>query len=269
MTNRNFNVVSLRNSILIKNTIKMILDNILHISFEELEIMFTILNIKIDCKTYLVMMSRKILKEESPEDIFTEMEDLINTACFIHLGNLIKKIDEKIRQLLLSKSNSNFKYNSNPKSKIPYHPLELSLFWKDFEHSFIKGHYDCFYTNHTSYILSREFRLMQLDNAIIFPRNFICWNEMDLIESGYDYYNLSEVYDDSLYSIIHNKIYSYVNIHQLGGIMKCLFIYYYMSLSKERLSIYEEELIQETWKPSRVISFCLTEDEKMDIEMID
>lgn len=257
MRNRNFNL-SLRNSTLIKNTIKMILDNVLHTSFEELEIMFNLLNIKIDCKTYLVMMSRKILKEESPEDIFTEMEDLINTACFIHLGNLIKKIDEKISLIFKDKS----------KSKNPYPPLELSLLWKEFEHSIVKGHYYSFYTNHTSYIMPREFRLMQLDNAIIFPSNFIWWDEMDLIESGYEYYNLSQVYDDSLYSMIHNKIYSYVNFYKLGGILKCLFIYYYMSLSKERLSIYEEELIQETWKPSRLINFCLSEDEKMDIEMV-
>lgn len=232
---------------LIKRTINTLMIH-LNMSIEEFELVYALLKNRIDCISYLVLMSSKIVKEDEPEDIFTMIEDLINTAYFIHLKNLITQIDHKISLT-----------NKNTQERLM--PLYLK-----FEENIIKGRYVSYYTNFYSCILPRDFQSLKLDNTIIFPPRFIYWTPDDLIEQAIEYNCLDSVYDDEVYSIIHSKLYSFVYISDCPDFIKHCMIYYYMSTAKERLNLYEEELIQKTWKPSRLITFCLSEDEKIDFE---
>jgi hypothetical protein len=141
--------------------------------------------------------------------------------------------------------------------------------YQTFHQSIVKGTYLPYYSTFHAYILPTDLKWMKPNNSIIFPEHFIYWTEEDLIHQSIGYYIMDSVYDDSLYSIIHYKIYSFVTIANCSEFIKHIMIYYYMSTAKERLQIYEEELIKETWKPSRLITFCLTEDEKMDLEIVD
>jgi len=238
-----------QNTILIQKTINTLMNHF-SMSLQEFETIYSMLNNKIDYKTYLILMSSKIVKVQEPEDIFTMIEDLIYTSYFIHLKQLVSNIDNKIAIT-----------NKNSEERLM--PIYLK-----FEEEFIQGRYVSYYTNFYSCIILSDDRY-RVNNEFVFPIHFIYWTEQDLIQQSIDFYNLNYVYVESLYSIMHSKIYSFVIIMNHSEFIKHIMNYYYMSLSKERLQIYEEELIKETWKPSRLLTFCLSEDEKMDIEMID
>lgn len=217
-------------------------------SLEEFEEVYSLLNSRNDYLSYLVLMVARIVKGNEPEDIITMIEDSINTAYFIHLKNLIRHIDYKIS--LINKKES----------------ARIAPLYEIFYHTIVRGSYLSYHSNTHTYILPTDLKWMKPNNSIIFPEQFIYWTADDLIQQAIEYYSIDSVYDDSLYSIIHSKIYSFVTIGNYSEFIKKCMIYYYMSTCKERLNVYEEELIQETWKPSRLFEFCLSEDEKMDFE---
>ena len=243
------------NTALIKRTIHILINQFDMKSIEEFEQVYSLLNNRNDYISYLVLMVARIVKENEPEDIITMIEDSINTAYFIHLKNLIANIDHKIS---LTNKNEN---------------LRLMPLYQIFQQSLVKGTYLPYHSNFHAYILSSDLKWMKTNsmNSIIFPQRFMYWTPDDLIQQAIKYYCLDSVDDDSLYSIIHSQIYSFINVAdpECSDGIKHAMIYYYMSLSKERLNLYEEELIQETWKPSRLFEFCLSEDEKMDFEMVE
>lgn len=239
------------NTALIKQAINTLMNH-LNMSLEEFEQVYALLNNRNDYISYLVLMTARIVKGNEPEDIITMIEDAINTAYFIHLKHLISDIDDKIAVT-----------NKNETTRLMLMPL-----YETFCQSIVQGTYLSYHSNTHTYILPTDLKWMNSNgmNSIIFPQRFIYWTPDDLIHQAIEYYSIDSVYDDSLYSIIHSKIYSFVTISNYSDFIKQCMIYYYMTVSKERLNIYEEELIQKTWKPSRLFAFCLSEDEKMDFE---
>jgi hypothetical protein len=237
------------NTTLIKRAINTLMNH-LNMSLEEFEQVYALLNNRNDYISYLVLMTARIVKGNEPEDIITMIEDSINTAYFIHLKKLISDIDNKIAI-------------TNKKGLFRLMPL-----YEIFRQSLVQGSYLSYHSISHTYILPTDLKWMNSNgmNSIIFPPHFIYWTEEDLIHQAIEYYNIDAVYDDSLYSIIHSKLYSFVTIANYSDFIKQCMVYYYMTVSKERLNIYEEELIQKTWKPSRLFAFCLSEDEKMDFE---
>lgn len=235
-------------TILIKRAINTLMNH-LNMSLEEFEKVYNLLNNRNDYISYLVLMTARIVKGNEPEDIITMIEDSINTAYLIHLKHLIAEIDYKIS--IVNKKES----------------ARLTPLYETFYHTIVRGTYLSYHSTFHTYILPADLKWMKPDNSIIFPEQFIYWTPDDLIQQAIEYYSIDSVYDDSLYSIIHSKIYSFVTIGNYSDFIKHTMVYYYMSVCKERLNVYEEELIQETWKPSRLFEFCLSEDEKMDFEI--
>lgn len=231
----------------INRTINNLINKFDMTSLEEFEQVYNLLNNRNDYLSYLVLMTARIVKGNEPEDIITMIEDSINTAYFIHLKNLIANIDYKIS--LINKKES----------------TRLMPLYQHFYHTIVQGTYLPYHSNTHTYILPIDLKWMKHNNTIIFPEQFIYWTSDDLIQQSIDY-SITSDDDDSLYSIIHFKIYSFITVSNYSEFIKKCMIYYYMSCAKERLNVYEEELIQETWKPSRLFEFCLSEDEKMDFE---
>lgn len=232
----------------INRTINNLMNKFGMSSIEEFEKVYSLLNNRNDYISYLVLMTAKLVKGNEPEDIITMIEDSINTAYFIHLKHLIAIIDYKIS--LVNKKES----------------ARLMPLYEAFYHTIIRGTYLSYHSTFYTYVLPTDLKWMKPNNSIIFPEQFIYWTPDDLIQQAIEYYSIDSVYDDSLYSIIHSKIYSFVTIGNYSDFIKRTMVYYYMSICKEILNVYEEGLIQETWKPSRLFAFCLSEDEKMDFE---
>lgn len=120
------------------------------------------------------------------------------------------------------------------------------------------GNYNGFKFN---YKFNRIKNIKEFD--IIFPVNFTMWNIDDLIESIYGYitedtiYNIHKWFEKKPILTNQNEI-----IEKLNKIIER----YYFIRTKRRLELYEEELMQKTWNPNRLFTWCLDEEEKKDFE---
>lgn len=101
--------------------------------------------------------------------------------------------------------------------------------------------------------------------TICINKSFIEWDTFYLLENIYLYYN-------GLYKLLtnedeqHNMLYvSFICLKNIKYKLRDTYFKYIKNHKYEKNKIYEEELIKETWKPERLIDWCLDEEEKRDI----
>lgn len=88
------------------------------------------------------------------------------------------------------------------------------------------------------------------------PNDFIYCAANDFLEDMYLYFN--GLNNDTEYYYIYDWFNKYENINNI-------YFTYVKNNKVNNIKIYEEELIKETWKPNRLINWCLDEEEKQDI----
>lgn len=118
------------------------------------------------------------------------------------------------------------------------------------------------------------------ETLIVFPMNFDRFTIDDLIESINNYvtkekkksinnYDILFKYKRPISSYIHTWLktkFHLINNKEIIERFNRIIDRYNFIRTKRRLELYEEELIQKTWKPNRLFTWCFDEEEKKDFQ---
>ena len=227
-------------------------------SFKQIQELFEILhNNRIDVYTWLVNRVKYHYSEQTnimdPDD---NISYGLKKAKLFYLKHLINKFDNEY----------NFKDDSL-----------FNIYSELVEDNIVKYNWrNGFYYDYN--LLMRTDKIKE--THIEFPRNFNQFTIDDLIESINDYvtkekrkiindYSIRFKYKRPISSYIHSWLKTKTHLKNKKEIIerfnKILDRYNFIR-TKRRLEVYEEELIQKTWEPNRLFTWCLDEEEKKDFQ---